>query len=544
MVKSRSISRRVTARASVIALSAAIIAPAGIAAAPAWASLSPMAPVQISGVVQDAATNSVPGACVYPFVSGQFDGISGGAPASMLTVLSGSCTDADGNFSVAAPPNTHQTATTHGLIVVPPNATLAGAIWPLGQGNTVTLGAANAEVTTTVSSNNGGMQQPVPNALVEVYDSADGQVLGVGFSDGGGNATLPVKSAANPADFVQIAGGAPIGLSTSNDLVGGAQISAPSPGASIGAPPIVIPDFTTITGQVTQDGLTPHSGQVVGALCQAGCNSSALGLTDAQGNYSLAVPLNSQVVISAGTQHIPISATTSSVAMPQISTIPAGRVLGNAGGQPTTWVNAGGLTLKPTVTWSWSGGSFESAPDVWQVSTSKATWKSAPTAYTGLTNHLDQSMTSKLAYGSSVCQKVATVTLDSAPSSSNVGSGTTSCFTLPLDDRSLKASSKWKKLKNSKAFVGTVSTAAAAKSTLTLAGVTGNGLTVLWSRATKGGTFTVSVNGKVIKTVGTKGAAATGRLTTIAKKGMKGAKVVITTTSAAPVTIDGLAVTH
>jgi hypothetical protein len=498
-----------------------------------------MAPVQISGVVQDAATNSVPGACVYPVMSGDFQGIVGGSPTGMTFLLPGSCTDADGNFSVQLPPAIHQQAGIVWLLVTSPNLALTGTLWQIGSGTTVTLDAAEATVSTSVSTITGGMAAAVPNALVEVYDFTTAQILGLGMSDLGGNATIPVKSVVNPTDIVQVASGAPLGVGTPNDLVGVAQVSAPTAGSSISAPPIVIPDFTTITGHVSRDGLSPQSWQVVAALCESACTSSAVGLTDAGGNYSLAVPVGAQVVVSAGTQH-----TTATVTMPDARTIPTGRVLGNAGGPPTTWVNAGGLTLKPSVTWQWSGGSVESAPDVWQVSTSTATWKSAPTAYAKLTNHVDQSLTAKLAYGSTVCQKVATVTIDSAPNSSTVGNGTTSCFTLPLDDRALKASAKWKKLKNSKAFVGTVSTAAATKSTLTLAGVTGNGLTVVWSRAPKGGAFTVSVNGKALKTVSTKGAVGTGRLTTIAKKGMKGAKVVITTTSAAPVAIDGLAVTH
>jgi hypothetical protein len=124
----------------------------------------------------------------------------------------------------------------------------------------------------------------------------------------------------------------------------------------------------------------------------------------------------------------------------------------------------------------------------------------------------------------------------------NISAPATSCQTVPLDDRSFVASKKWTKSAASKAFGGTLVSTTTLKQTLTLSGVTGHQLVVLWSRSAKGGTFSVSVNGKVVKSISTKGAAAYQKVTYLPVKWISKAKVVITTTKAGSVAIDGLAV--
>jgi hypothetical protein len=65
---------------------------------------------------------------------------------------------------------------------------------------------------------------------------------------------------------------------------------------------------------------------------------------------------------------------------------------------------------------------------------------------------------------------------------------------------------------------------------------------VVFARSPKGGSFSVSINGKIVKAVSTAGVAATGLLAIGPVKAFKNAKVVIATTNGKPVAIDGLAV--
>lgn len=533
-------SRRRRGAAVIAALAGGVLASVFIA--PAGQALPALpAPATITGVVQDSATNTIPGACVYPYVSGNFNNGLGGTPGSMGELLPGACADADGNFSVPIPAPGYQGAQVTNLVVVA-GTSYVGAFANAIDGATITLQPAAATVSGAVVTTVSGSLTPVPSAVAEVADMTSGEILGITLTDNAGNFTMGVLPATNgPGDTVGVASGLPLGKGSSPDLVGTASLNPPTPGASLDAGQIVIPDFSEIQGHVTVDGTTAEPFQVVSAQCGP-CNSNSYALTDANGNYSLLVPLGITTDVAAGSNHVSVVASQPVVTMPDSQTVPAGKIIGAITATPTTWLTPGGIWLNQTVTWNWSGASLIGAPDAWLRSTATATWKSALTKYPAATPEFLQSRTVKLALGSTMCQKVATQANDAIAGVSNIGAATTSCFTVPLDDRAFKSSTGWKRLKSTKSFMGTVTYVSKAKSTLTLTGVTGSTLSVLWSRATKGGSFTVSVNGKVVKTISTKGATALSRITTLPKKAMKAAKVVITTTSSSPVAIDGLAV--
>jgi hypothetical protein len=301
-------------------------------------------------------------------------------------------------------------------------------------------------------------------------------------------------------------------------------------------------DFTTVTGHVTVDGSTAHTFQVVGALCQSVCTASTYGVTDTNGDYTVLLQRNASYRISAGGSIVAASTAAATYAVPSIRTVPAGATIKALGSDPTTWLTPGGLVLTPTATWTWSGASLESGPDGWVRAVATSTYKSALTAYSAPTFATTQSRTAALAFGATQCLKIATVTSDAAKAANFENLPVVSCKTRPLDDRSLRASTGWKRVASSRSFGGTLTTVAAAKKTLTITGVTGHRLSLVWLRSAKGGAFTVTVNGKLLATVNTAGAAGYQRITTLASRAMVRATVVITTTSAKPVAIDGLAV--
>jgi hypothetical protein len=178
---------------------------------------------------------------------------------------------------------------------------------------------------------------------------------------------------------------------------------------------------------------------------------------------------------------------------------------------------------------------------VWARTQATGTWNKGLGAYAAAAYDYTQARTVKLANGTSSCTKVNTTTFVAPLTAAENSAFVTQCQTAPLDDRSL-AANKFRRVSSAAAFGKTVSLATTKKATLSISGATGRQLGVVYSRVSNGGSFTVSVNGAVVKTVSTKGSTAAKQIVYLPLKAMKGAKVVITTTSTAPVSIDGLAV--
>jgi hypothetical protein len=294
---------------------------------------------------------------------------------------------------------------------------------------------------------------------------------------------------------------------------------------------------------VVLPGGQPHPWQIVRASCISGCTNGVIGETLADGTFSMSLPVGSVVDVSYGNtvRRVTLNNDTQ---VPNAQTQPAGSADLTYGKAPITYLNAGALlSLDRKVSWSWSGASLESAPEGWYRSVATASWNKALSKYSADAITTAQARNAKLAFGTSECDRIKTVTvLAGTGPAANISAPATSCQTVPLDDRSFVASKKWTKSAASRAFGGTLVSTTTLKQTLTLSGVTGHQLVVLWSRSGKGGTFSVSVNGKVVKSISTKGAAAYQKVTYLPVKWISKAKVVITTTKAGSVAIDGLAV--
>jgi hypothetical protein len=523
---------------------AAALALAALLPATQAAAVTPPTPVlsghPVTGTVTDTLGAPLSAVCVYPVLAGNYTYVNGGLGGFMQQVLAGSCTGSDGAFSLTVPSAATQTASVL-LAVAPQNNGFAGLLRPLSLGTTIELSALDSTVGGQVVDS---ALVGLPNWLVAAFDTNTGAVLGTGVTDSTGNffVSIPVVTAGHP---VVVGPLAPVGGSSSPDIL--ANASAPFTPAATGqvtflTSPLAISDFTRVTGHVTVDGSAAHTSQVVGALCQSVCTGSTYGVTDANGDYTFLLQRNASYRISAGGSVVAASTAAATYAVPSLRTVPAGATIKPLGSDPTTWLSPGVIVLTPKATWTWSGASLESGPDGWVRATATSTFKSALTAYSSPTWGTTQSRTVALAFGATQCLKVATVTSDAAQAAGFSGLPVVSCKTRPLDDRSLRASTGWKRVASTRAFAGTLTTVAAAKKTLTLTGVTGHRLSLVWLRTAKGGAFRVTVNGKLVATINTAGASGYQRITTLASRAMVKATVVITTTSAKPVAIDGLAV--
>jgi hypothetical protein len=442
-----------------------------------------------------------------------------------------------GNYNVTAPPTLTADTSTPYLLVIPPDATLAGTFVNSSAQRNISLKPATNTATGLVLN---GMT-PAAGALVEFVDAGSGTVLGFAQADGTGSYNAGLALSGTTTVLIG-AVGAP-GSDMSIEL--GAQTTMDSvlPGDALPVPMLTLPTSATVTGQVVLPGGQPHPWQIVEATCVTGCMNGVVGQTIADGSFSMTLPLGAVVDVSYGNTIQRVTLATD-VQLPNAQTQPDGSADLTYGAAPITYLNAGPLlSLDRKVSWSWSGASLESAPEGWYRSVATASWNKALSKYSADATTTTQSHTGKLAFGASECDRIKTVTvlagIGPAPS---LSSPVTSCQSVPLDDRSFVASSKWKKSAAGKAFGGTLVSTTTLKQTLTLSGVTGHQLVVLWSRSTKGGTFSVSVNGKVIKSISTKGAAAYQKVTYLPVKWVSKAKVVITTTKAGSVAIDGLAV--
>jgi hypothetical protein len=543
-----SVSRRTlrtwTARSTAIALGVAVLVPSTFMTAGAGAvgphTTTPAQGMPISGQVTVSGTAApVIGACVYPLVQVQshLPVTSGTTQSWMLQSFAGACTDAMGNYNVTLPPTLSANTSIPYLVVVPPDASLAGTFFNTAVQHDVALKTATNNATGQVLS---GMST-APNALVTFIDGNSGAPLGFAKADGTGtyNAGLALTSTVN---VIVGALGAP-GTDYSQDLGAQTVMDNVVPGDALPVQPLTLPTSATVTGQVVLPGGLPHPWQLVEATCVTGCTNGVIAETLADGTFGMTLPQGSVVDVSYGNtvQRVTLNNDTQ---VPNAQTQPDGSADLTYGAAPITYLNAGPLlSLDRKVSWAWAGASLESAPEGWYRTVATASWNKALSKYSADAVTTSQARTAKLAFGASECDRIKTVTvLPGTGPAANVSAPATSCQTVPLDDRSFVVSKKWKKSAASKAFGGTLVSTTTLKQTLTLSGVTGHQLVVLWSRSTKGGTFSVSVNGKVIKSISTKGAAAYQKVTYLPVKWVAKAKVVITTTKAGSVAIDGLAV--
>jgi hypothetical protein len=543
-----------TARTTAIALGVAVLVPSALATQGAGAvtphatsprtttphATTPAQGMPISGIVTVSGTNApVAGACVYPIVQViQHIPVTNTATQNyMIQTFAGACTDAMGNYNLTLAPTLTADTSIPYLIVVPPDSSLAGTFF----NSSVTHDAALKPATNTATGQVLSGMSPAPNTLVEFFDSGSGTVLGFATADAMGSysAGLALTGTVN---VVAGAVGAP-GTDFSLDLQAQQTMDMVAPGDALPVPPIQEVAHATVSGQVVLPGGLPHPWQIVQASCVSGCNNGVIGETLADGTFSMSLPQGSVVDLSYGNtvQRVTL---TNDTQVPNAQTQPDGSADLTYGAAPITYLSAGPLlSLDRKVSWSWSGASLESAPEGWYRSVATASWNKALSKYSANAVTTTQSRTAKLGFGASECDRIKTFTvLAGSGPAANVSAPVTSCQTVPLDDRSFVASKSWKKTAASKAFGGTIVSTSTLKQTLTLSGVTGHQLVVLWSRSTKGGTFSVSVNGKVIKSISTKGATAYQKVTYLPVKWIAKAKVVITTTKAGSVAIDGLAV--
>jgi Zn-dependent metalloprotease len=117
------------------------------------------------------------------------------------------------------------------------------------------------------------------------------------------------------------------------------------------------------------------------------------------------------------------------------------------------------------------------------------------------------------------------------------------CLTLPVDDRSLRASKGWAKQKSSSAFKKTLRVATAKGRTLTLGGARGGHVTVLARAVKNGGTVGVYVGGRKIATITLSAKRTTAKKYDYAVPALVNGTVKLKVLSKnKPVTIDGIAV--
>jgi hypothetical protein len=335
-----------------------------------------------------------------------------------------------------------------------------------------------------------------------------------------------------------------VGANLSADVTTAASQEAQAAlGVNTAFPDMFIPDTATVNGHVLVEGNTAHPWQVVHAGCVAGCTSGVLGITDDTGAFSLSVPAGATMIVGYGGTLLKSSFELGTTNLAPVKTVPNGGRNIVYRQAPATWfAPQPRISLHRAVTWSWTGASLESAPYEFRKSRALSTWRSSLSEYSDAVTDITGTETVNVALGQTRCDRVKTVTALAGVSATTNGALATQCVTIPLDERSLAASKAWRKSSPVAAFNRTLLTATSVRATLSLARVSGHQLIVVFSRSPKGGSFSVSVNGKIIKSVSTAGATATGILGVGPIKAFKNAKVVITTTNAKSVAIDGLAV--
>jgi hypothetical protein len=451
--------------------------------------------------------------------------------------LPGACTDADGKYSVTLPAALASKLPAVSLLVVPSNAQRAARVVPLGGPYDVELQAA----TGTAS----GMLYMSGNAvnagLVEVVDSQQ-NLIGAGFTTKTGSWFVGISGSNAVQANAKPLG--PVGGNLSADLVAAAtQEAQAGNGIQADFPDLNIPDTATINGRVFVEGATPHPWQAVHADCVAGCTSGVIGITDDSGAFSLSIPAGATVILGYGGTLLKSSFELGTTNLAPVKTVPNGGRNILYSQTPATWFAAlSHVSFSRTVTWSWTGASLESAPYEFQRARTLSTWRTPVGERTDWVTDITGTETASVALGQTRCEVVKTTTALAGPSASAGGAPSTQCVTVPLDERAMTATKAWRRSSPGSAYNHTLTTATAVKATLSLSHVTGHQLMVVYARTTRGGSFTISVNGKVVKALSTAGKATARVLVAGPVKSMKNATVVIRTTNGKSVSIDGLAV--
>ena len=116
-----------------------------------------------------------------------------------------------------------------------------------------------------------------------------------------------------------------------------------------------------------------------------------------------------------------------------------------------------------------------------------------------------------------------------------------SCTSLPVDDRALKASSGWKSGTGSAYYRGTILTTKVKGATLTRSHVWPGGVALLVTKAPGAGSVSIAYGSKVVKTVSLNASTKHNKvLISLPNYSREDGSIVIRTTSAKPVSIDGL----
>ena len=193
-------------------------------------------------------------------------------------------------------------------------------------------------------------------------------------------------------------------------------------------------------------------------------------------------------------------------------------------------------TLAKTFTVSWGGGDTNGLAS-FDVQYTKAAWNGKFGGATALKSATTATSTTFTGVpGFEYCFSVRA--RDKAGNLS--GYSATKCTALPLDDRALVASGGWKKLTGKAFYLGTAMQAAANGKTLTRKGAIA-GRAVLYVDKGKGfGTISVLYNGKVVKKISLASTKTVTKFAVVLPKVTKATTIVIKTTSAKKVQIDGL----
>lgn len=493
----------------------------------------------VTGTVTSGQYNlPVVGACVYPVVEGVLaseESLAG--DYYVHQTFAGACTNADGNFSVVPPAALTKSMPAAQLYIVPSNSLSAGMEIPATSSSAVSLATANGRVLGYVTQ--GG--KPVANFLVEVQDP-NHKVIGVAFTDATG--LYEAGIAADSALEVTVTPVGLLGENYSADVVGAlSQDLAAGKGVDAVANEMQLPDSATLTGSVAVQGTSAHPWQVVHADCKANCTSGLVGLTDDTGKFTFVVPAGASMILGYGGTLYDHQFESGSIVLPPAVTVPQGGSEITYGATPTTWFASQSLiSYSKSNTWQWSGGTLESSPYAFQRREAVATYASGLSPYTDPVTAYSGTLTRDVLAGHSECVRVITVTALSGLGAGTTGTPAVQCVTVPLDERSLRASSGWHKYTAASAYLRTLLTARTTGQTLTLHGATGHRIAVIFGRTPVGGAFKIAVNGKTVLTVGTSGKASNRNVALTSIRAFAHATLTLTTTNARAVSIDGVAV--
>jgi hypothetical protein len=297
-----------------------------------------------------------------------------------------------------------------------------------------------------------------------------------------------------------------------------------------------------VTGKVKANAATAAPWQLVGVTCPTK-ECATLGVTKADGSFDILTTPGTAHDFHIGGVITDRTFPAGSATIDPVQLVPTGAKAISYASAPQTWftprsaVNVFGQGL-----WAWTGGSLTSAPLTWQRQVATGSAKSGLGAYSGWTTTTSASHSVLLNAGKSVCVRVRTLAFFAPIGGSGLGPAVTQCQAAPLDERSLTYKGSWTKSTNANDYAGTVSTARSKGASLTLAGASGHGVGVVWTRQPTGGIAIVTVNGVRVLSINTKGKTAHQKVAIKGLAAFKKAKVVVSTLSGAPTAIDGVAV--